>query len=134
MPKSIFARRCDVARPSLTHVRQLAAEFATSLSATAIRFVECTPEPCAVVYAQAGRISWWSRNESFGLWLDRGETLSRDTYAFDAGAGKRVDDRMQLTDATAWSADRAADDLELFEHPMALPAIGGVITLFWHKA
>jgi hypothetical protein len=132
MPRSIFARRCDVQRPSLTHIRKLATEFATSLSSTALRFVECSPEPCAFVYSQAGRITWWSKNEGFALWLERGGTLSPDTYAFDVGVGKTVDDRMQLTDARAWCDKRAADDVELFEHPMSLPALGAVVTLLWH--
>lgn len=134
MPSVLFAKRCDVKKPSMTVVRALAEEFATSLAATAIRFVECCPEPCAVVYAEANRIKWWTRGEGFTLWLERGDVLSPDTYASDLFAGKRVDDRMQLTDGNAWTADSCADDINLHEHPVALPALSAVLTLLWHAA
>jgi Zn-dependent peptidase ImmA (M78 family) len=134
MPKSLFGPRCDVSKPSLRLVRKLADEFATSLSATAIRFVECTPEPCAVVYAEGDRIKWWAKNDGFALWIERGEKLSPDTYAHDLGLGKAIDDRMQLTDGRAWCDESRADDVELHEHPMALPALGAVVTLLWHPA
>ena len=134
MPRSLFAKHCDVKRPSMTVVRKLAEKFTTSLAATAIRFVECCPEPCAVVYAEAGRIKWWTRGQDFQLWLERGEALSSETYASDVFAGKKVDDRMQLTDASAWSADPRADDAVLHEHPVALPGLGAVLTLLWQSA
>jgi hypothetical protein len=115
-------------------IRGLAEIFATSLAATAIRFVECCPEPCAVVYAEDGRIKWWTRGNDFKLWLERGEALSSGTYAADVFAGKQVDDRMQLTDSSEWSSDAWANDVELHEHPVALPALGAVLTLLWQSA
>jgi Zn-dependent peptidase ImmA (M78 family) len=135
MPKAIFGRCCDeVKRPSMTHVRNLATRFATSLSATALRFVECTAEPCAIVYTEGDRIKWWAKNDGFGLWIERGEKVSQDTYAYDLAHGKHVDDRMQLTDGRAWCDESRADDVKLHEHPMALPTLGAVITLLWHPA
>jgi hypothetical protein len=41
---------------------------------------------------------------------------------------------MQLTDGRAWCDESRADDVELHEHPMALPALGAVMTLLWHPA
>jgi len=135
MPKALFGRCCDgVKRPSLTYIRELATRFATSLAATALRFVECTAEPCAVVYSEGDRIKWWAKNDSFGLWIERSEKLSSDTYAYDLGHRKRVDDRMQLTDGRAWCDESRADNVELHEHPMALPSLGAVMTLLWHPA
>jgi Zn-dependent peptidase ImmA (M78 family) len=134
MPSQLFAKLCDVKRPSMTIVRRLAERFATSLAATAIRFVECCPEPCAVVYAEERRIKWWTRGNDFKLWLERGEELSPGTYAADIFAGRQVDDRMQLTDSGEWSSDASADDIELHEHPIALSALGGVLTLLWQSA
>jgi hypothetical protein len=134
MPKALFGPRCDVRRPSLAHVRTIAQEFATSLSATAIRFVECTPEPCAVAYAEGERIKWWARNDGFALWIERNDRLSPDTYACDLARGKPVQDRMQLTDARAWCDESRADAVELHEHPLALPSLDAVITLLWHPA
>lgn len=135
MPKALFGRRCDaIKRPSLHEVKNLAKHFGTSLSATAIRFVECTAEPCAVVYTERDQIKWWAKNDGFALWIDRRDKLSADTYAYDLARGAPVADRMQLTDGRAWCDESRADDVELHEHPMALPALGAVMTLLWHPA
>jgi Zn-dependent peptidase ImmA (M78 family) len=91
MPKALFGRRCDaIKRPSLHEVKNLAKHFGTSLSATAIRFVECTAEPCAVVYTEGDQIKWWAKNDGFALWIDRRDKLSSDTYAYDLARGTPV--------------------------------------------
>ncbi len=132
MPTELFKSRCDVTRPSMTHVRSLAERFETSLTATGLRFVECTPEPCAVTYSEAKRIKWWRKNDAFAFSLRSSEALSPDSYAFDVASGRPVEDRMQLTDGAAWSDSSRAEDVDLHEHSIALPARDGVLTLLWH--
>ncbi len=132
MPTALFEPRCDARRPSMTHVCALAERFETSWTATALRFVECTPEPCAVTYSEKKRIKWWKKNDAFALSLGSSEDLSPDTYAFDVASGRQVDDRMQLTDGAAWSDSSRAEAVELYEHSVALPLRDGVLTLLWH--
>lgn len=72
------------------------------------------------------------RTESFSLSLERGASLSPDTYAHDVSEGRPVDDRMQLTDAAAWSAAARAEAVKLYEHPIALPSHAATLTLLWH--
>ena len=130
MPESLFARRCDRNRPSLHDVRELAAEFRTSLTSTAIRFVEHSPEPCAVVHSTDGVIDWAFRTRDFAFWPTRGERLTTATYAGDLFAGKPVDDRPQLIDGAAWPG---GVDIDVQEHSIRLGGYARVLTLLWHR-
>lgn len=134
LPEPLFAPRCDRNRPSLKDVRELAAEFSTSLTATAIRFVACAPEPCAIVHSSNGTIDWTWRNHDFRIFLPaRGHRLTRDTYAGDLSGGVAVDDRPQLVDGSAWSANSTSSP-DVLEHSIRLGRYGSVLTFLWHAA
>ncbi len=130
MPEFLFARRCDRNKPCLNDVRELADEFRTSLTATAIRFVEHSHEPCAVVHSTKGVIDWARRTRDFAFLPARGERLTTSTYAGDLFAGKPVDDRPQLVDGSAWPG---GVDIDLQEHSMRLGSYPSVLTMLWHR-
>jgi len=130
MPEFLFARRCDRNKPSLSDVRELATEFRTSLTATGIRFVECCPEPVALVHSTGGKIDWSIRTPDFCFSPTRGARLPNTTYAGDIFAGKRVDDRPQLIDGAGWPGGR---EIDIQEHSIRLGARDSVLTLLWHK-
>lgn len=49
MPDTLFRPRSEAVKPSFEGMESLALEFQTSLTATAVRSVECTPHRCALV-------------------------------------------------------------------------------------
>lgn len=51
--------------PSLDAVHSIATTFRTSLVASAVRFVELAPTPCAVVYSESGIVVWAKRSRTF---------------------------------------------------------------------
>ncbi len=130
MPEQLFKPLCDRNRPSLREVRDLAARFNTSLTATAVRFIEFCPEPCAVAHSTAGVVDWSIKTHNFPLIIRRGTRLTRDTYAGDLHVGLTVEDRPQLIDGAGW-ADSSSIDLQ--EHSIKLGGYGSVLTLLWHK-
>jgi Zn-dependent peptidase ImmA (M78 family) len=129
MPEALFARGCDRNKPNLHHVRELAAAFRTSLTATAIRFVECSPEPCAVVHSTAGVIDWSFKTEDFAFRPPRGARLTTRTNAGDIFAGKPVADRPETIDGAGWPNGL---DMDIQEHSMKLGNYNSVLTLLWH--
>jgi Zn-dependent peptidase ImmA (M78 family) len=132
MPEKLFRKRTERDRPSLRYVAELATTFDTSLTSTAIRFVELTPEPCAVVISRRGEVSHVSWSADFRLGIKRGTRLTDRTYAGDLFAGKRVLDQLQQVDGDAWSSSRGADALDVFEHSvMTSPTT--VLSLLWHR-
>lgn len=132
LPSTLFVPKCDkLNKPNLHHVRQFAKDFGTSLTATAIRLVECTEEPCAVVYSSDGKIDWCIRNDNFAFSPPRGAKLTDSTYAGDLFAGKRVDDRPELMDGAMWPGGIGID---LQEHSIGMPSYNAVLSLLWHKS
>jgi Zn-dependent peptidase ImmA (M78 family) len=56
MPELWAALLCQAARPTLDDVDRLARNFRVSLRASAIRYVELSKAPCALVHSIAGRV------------------------------------------------------------------------------
>jgi len=130
MPTPFIKPRCDVNRPSLRDVKKLAKRFQTSLTSTAIRFVEFCPEPCAVVYSTAGTVEWTSKTKNFPFFIPKGMKLTNETYAGDLHNGLEVEDRPQLIDGSGWASGR---EIDLQEHSVKLGRYNSVLTLLWHK-
>ena len=131
MPERLVAPLCDRNRPSLHDVEELTRQFRVSLSSAAIRFVGLSPEPCAVVMSTGGSIKWCIRTDDFGLRLERGYRVGRDTYAGDLFAGKKIDDGPQPLEAVGWTDDDRAPGVELFEHSRHLPRYDSVLSFLW---
>ena len=78
MPQAAFAPLLRRVRPSFRLISELATEFDTSLTATAIRCVEVTDDYCAVVASEGGTIRWWKGSERFEerFWIHAGAAAS----------------------------------------------------------
>ncbi len=64
LPKEMFFREMNGRAPSLRAIEGAAAVFRTSLSATAIRWVELDPNPVLLVcYGPKGRL-WWAKSSN----------------------------------------------------------------------
>lgn len=131
MPEVLFKKSCERDRPTLRDVTELAERFATSMTATALRFVHFAPEPCAVVHATDGVVDWLDWSNDFKIGIKKGTRLTTRTYAGDLFAGNRVDDRLQQVDGDAWSDNSWASDIDLFEHSRRVGA-NSVLTMLWH--
>jgi hypothetical protein len=129
MPDALVRRRCEVSPVSLAPVRAIAAEFGTSIVASAVRFVELTSERCAAVYAEQGRVRWTARSDTFSAEIARGMALDRRSIAFDYFRGEIPDTTEQEVPADAWLVD--ASEAEIVEHSQALPEVGAVLSMLW---
>jgi Zn-dependent peptidase ImmA (M78 family) len=133
LPQSIVKPRCDVTSVSLRPVRELAEEFDTSVTSTAIRFVEFCPEMCAVVFSRDNRVVWSSGSESLWCWTrSRGKELDPESGAAQYWRGGSVVDRPQKMASECWLEDKGAVAYEeVVEHSMPIPSADAVLTLLW---
>lgn len=129
LPQRLVTPRCDVKTPSLQYARVIADEFQVSFIAAARRFVELTPEACALVVAEQGRISWSIPNEDFGMGPLRGTRLDRGSLAFDIAAGRRQSGDTEEVYAAAWLGEYGRG--YLFEHTMQWG--NALATLLWRR-
>jgi Zn-dependent peptidase ImmA (M78 family) len=133
MPTALFRPRCERAEPNLALIKALAHEFHTTITATAIRFVEECREMCVVVFSENGRVGWWrSSNRQPGLWIEPRQTIHPTSVAWDCLKDKPVPNTMQRVPAEAWFQElRREPTVEVYEQSMRLGRYPTLLTLLW---
>lgn len=133
LPESLVKPRCDVATVNLRPVRKLAEEFDTSVTSTAIRFVQFCPEMCAIVFSRENRVAWSVGSDSLWCWTrSRGKELDPECGAAQYWKAGTVVDRPQKMASECWLEDKGAKAYEeVVEHSMPVPSAGGVLTMLW---
>ena len=82
MATALFRPRCAHAEPNLTVVKGLAQEFQTTLTATAVRFVEACHAACLVVLSEQGWVRWWRKSATVrGVCLEPAQALHCESLA-----------------------------------------------------
>jgi hypothetical protein len=64
--------------------------FATSMQASAMRFVELTTERCAVVYMKRGRVVWAKKSPGFNAWIPDGRAVAPNSTTSTEATSKRA--------------------------------------------
>ncbi len=132
LPEDLFAPRAVTLPPTLETIEELAGLFRTTLTATSIRFVESTPERCAVVVSENGKIKWFRASDDFGYFLTPGTRLHENSYAADYFNGKHIQQGPNTVRADAWlRGGKLRRDSYIKESSRALSRYEQVITLLW---
>jgi Zn-dependent peptidase ImmA (M78 family) len=131
MPHEIFIRSIKIGQPTLDMISELAKEFRTTLTATALRYVGFSKEPCALVVSKDGFIKWYRKSDSFNFHVKVGEKLSFDTFAFDFFDGVNLPLEPDSVPTHAWLAGEIDEEAELFEQSLSLKSYGIVLSLLW---
>jgi hypothetical protein len=121
LPRYLFEPRIGTGRPSFTSVERLATEFQTSLTATALRFVEFTPSVMLVCHAAHGRKWFKPAKDIPSPWFPR-DDLDADSYAFDVLHGEKDRSRIVKIGADAWFNRSEARRYEIFEETLRISA------------
>ncbi len=128
MPENLFTPSCEKKKPSLGLVESMANEFVTSLTATAVRYVDLSRDLCAVVYSRARLIKWYRASRDFGFHVRVGEEVDRYSIADDCFAGRAAPGRPTNVDASSWFAPgRFKDDAIIKEDSRAFPNYNAVL-------
>ena len=128
MPTQLISPQCWEATPDLDLVCRLAGEFGTTISATAVRFVEECRQTCVVVFSQNQKVRWWRAREGEHVWIEAGLSIDQRSSAW-APSGHS---EMERVDTDAWFPDwkdRGAQDVN--EQSIVLGHYGTVLTLLW---
>ena len=117
MPHYLIKPRArDHRKLTFNVIEQFAAEFDTSLSATAIRLVEADIWPCMLIcHTKQGR-KWFTQAPMFhDRWFPQSD-LDAQSTAFDVVFGRSDGDRFsQIIGADAWFDRAEARQYEIFE-------------------
>jgi hypothetical protein len=135
MPDQFFKPYCKDAKLDLSTIFDLAARFKVSLTAAALRFVQSSPEPLAVVISSNGYIRWFDANKDFfalGLFINVGERLSRETLALRAFQGNSIPVHPEQVPISSWMRPGGfSPNATLSEQSLAMPNYNSVLSLIW---
>ena len=130
MPSALLRRDRE---PGLAAIKDLAAEFGTSLTAAAVRFVEENKENCLVVFSENGRVLWWrGKDGSVGLWIEPRRKIHQDSAAWECFYDGVGTTGMRRVPTAAWFQNlRFGKHMEVYEQSMRLGRQPAVLTLLW---
>jgi hypothetical protein len=131
MPGRLFAPHCDVPKPSFDAVKRIAGVFRTTLTATAIRFVQLSSERCALVWSEAGWVKWAVRSPDFPAWVERDRQLSGNSHASDVFKNKSLPIGFHLVPQNAWLDQRVLGGRDLMEETLAFTRLGAALSMLW---
>ncbi|RZB31184.1 MAG: hypothetical protein SRB2_04709 [Desulfobacteraceae bacterium Eth-SRB2] len=126
MPREIFFRFLKPGQPTMDKISEIAKEFRTTLTATALRYIGFSKEPCALVVSKDGLIKWYKKSGSFNFHVKVGGKLHPDTYAFDFFDGADLPTQPESVPAYAWLSGDINEKSEIFEQSFALGGYGFV--------
>lgn len=133
LPERFFASRCRKQDPSLDLVSALADDFGASLTATAIRFMRFTEEPCAVVFFKDGYSRWFHASKSFrdlGVFVEIHSKPDPSSHIAALYARHITSMRPKQVQAGAWfSSGRFRSDATIIEQSWLFPEYGTGLTL-----
>lgn len=133
MPEPMVRPLCIVPEVTLAPANAIADTFRTSLLASARRFVELTPQRCAIVLSELGRVRWVHTSATFPDWIRRGRRLDPACAAFDYATRGVIDTAPRLIGGDAWLPHDRIDgsNMELVEHSAVVPELGAVVSMVW---
>lgn len=131
MPYEIFIKYIKIGQPTFDMISEVSGEFRTTLTATALRYVSCSKEPCAVAISKDSVLKWYKKSTSFNFHIKVGEKLGSDTFAFDFFRGLTLPNAPENVPACAWLAGNIDEDSDIFEQSVSLGHYGVVLSLLW---
>ena len=135
MPRFVFQPLVDCRRPGWNQVKELAALSQTTLTATAIRFMDLTDEACCLIVSQAGKIGWFRKSRDFRPYIQMdNRLLSPGTVAYAVSRGDAPPDRFEDVKADNWVSGKGVKPYtEILEWSLPMNPYGQVLTLLYDE-
>jgi len=135
MPTDLFRERVDRRPPRATVISDLTKQFDSSLTATALRYVETSKDYCVFVVSENGKVRWWRTSDSFGNhdhWLENRSSLPRYSAAAQYFRDSEAPDHPVEVDFKDWFGEMPDIDADyVLEQAIPLPSFDQVISLIW---
>jgi len=118
--------------PSLDTIARVANQFETSLTATALRFINLTDLACAVVWSERNRARWYRKSKGLPFYLPKEILPCEGSHASRVAKGRDGQKDFAQVSSETWLDHRDADRVErVLEHSVQLPNYDAVLTLLW---
>jgi Zn-dependent peptidase ImmA (M78 family) len=133
MPENLFKPMCKSGLPNFDTVSALADKFQTSLTATALRYVDYSSYTCVLVASQDKVIKWFRASEDFTYFIEIGSKVSPYAVAMDLFQNPGMNSNRDDIPASAWIKNSYIDPNAMIkEHAVALRHYNQVLSLIWN--
>jgi len=135
MPQFIYKPLVDARSPGWGQIKDLAALSQTTLTATAIRFMDLTDEACCLIVSQAGRIAWFRKSRDFRPYVQMdNRLLSSGTVAYAIFQGNTTPECFEGVKADNWVSGRGVKPYtEILEWSLPVNSYGQILTLLYDE-
>jgi Zn-dependent peptidase ImmA (M78 family) len=129
MPESIFHYDACRVPISFRGIIELSEKYGASLTATAIRYIKCSEEKCALLLSNDQGIIWGIKSRNFPFELRKG-SLSENSFAIDFFKGTLTSGEPHPVLMSAWSRNEyISPEIDLKEESMPCNSLGMVLTI-----
>jgi Zn-dependent peptidase ImmA (M78 family) len=130
MPDAMFKPKCLHKSPSWDLIEDLCVEFQTTLTATALRYIEFCPHDIALIYIKDGELKWSRASEGFPCRIR--DSIDPGSRVMDFIKGVPNPQRMEKTRPTAWLSSRNIDTLRFAREESRVSShYNSALTLLW---
>jgi Zn-dependent peptidase ImmA (M78 family) len=137
MPARFVEKPFTESEPSFDLISDWATKLETSLTATAFRFAQFTPEPIAVVYSHQGIVRYFQPSAEFmelGVFPDVKSCVGTNTDAKILFQGMSTKNQWREVKASEWFREdsTAFDKTDVIkEWSISMPSYESVLSLLW---
>jgi len=139
LPKRFFAPLCVAEEPSLTHIFALADKFRTSVTATALKYINFCNEPVAIILSRNNKTQWFQGSPDFDklrddldFFIKTESVLEPETLAAKLFKDSNYPKMHIRTRASSWfTPGKYNKSATVQEHSIAMPNYKSVLTLLW---
>lgn len=134
MPSERFKGACEKQEPIFKNICAVAKFFKTTITSTAIRYVDLGPYPSMLIVSEGGKIKWSVHSDDFPYrFIKNGRAVERGSIAFDLFAGNKANKSHDMVMGSIWLSDdwSVPEDLLLYESSILLPSYNTVLSFIW---
>lgn len=135
MPTFIYQELVNVRNPGWDSIKELAVISQTSLTSTAIRFVDLTDHACVLIVSERRMISWFHKSKEFRAYVQmEGRFVPSGTIAYATFQGSAPPDCFEVVKADNWLSGRGVKPhIEILEWSLPINSYGQVLTLLFDE-
>jgi hypothetical protein len=135
MPQNIYQPLVDSKEADWDHIKELANLSQTSLTSTAIRFIDLTSAACCLIVSRECKIEWFHKSKDFCPYLQmNSRRLSRDTIAYKIFHGYPPPDNFEDVKADNWLSGRGVNRYtDILEWSLPINSYDRVLTLLYDE-
>ncbi len=131
MPRRLVEARIKGEEPSFKLIEKLTSDFRTTLTATAVQFVQTTNEECALVSSAGRKRLWFILSRGFSFRMLEDDRVHGHSCAAEVNAARRRS-RCSEIEADYWLDGFRGDHKSyITEDAIFFPTLGRTLSLLW---